>query len=422
MVDPQAFVRDKLQVAQAMYDGIHADSAGFAKEFFGGMVDAELFKADKAQWAGKIGCELAVGILTGGATASGRFANLLGDVNRFADRVRDWIRRGDKDGDGDVDVCTASSFPSGTEVLLADGSRRRIEAIRAGDTVLAFDAVNGAWAGRPVLRQWSYLDTDEMATLRLTDGSTVSATDHHRFWSASRGGFEELEALTPGERLQTPQGPVFVDDVSVRPSAPTLVWELSVAVDHTYAVFAGDSAVAVHNRCEFDLPDNDKITRRLADEGLDGITAEDVQRAWASYTGDLPPDRWLDKYIVIRRNAGVGGEYETKILTEQALTKNAKAYPPDDPTFIPDAVRSDEPPRFVEIKNYEKTDLQPGTNAGSQVKYLIDWRQGNPTSPAPSFELWISDESAMSQSFRDLLTRAVNEDVDVTVNGQPWAP
>lgn len=36
------------------------------------------------------------------------------------------------------------------------------------------------------------------------------------------------------------------------PSAPTLVWELTVAVDHTFAVYAGDHAVVVHNqkRCD----------------------------------------------------------------------------------------------------------------------------------------------------------------------------
>ena len=426
MVDPQAFVRDKLQVAQAMYDGIHADSAGFAKEFFGGMVDAELFKADKAQWAGKIGCELAVGILTGGATASGRFANLLGDVNKFADRVRDWIRRGDKDGDGDVDVCTAS-FPSGTEVLLADGSRRRIEAIRAGDTVLAFDARNRAWAGRPVLRQWSYLDTDEMATLRLTDGSTLSATDHHRFWSASRGAFEELEALTPGEQLQTPHGPVFVDDVSLWPSAPTLVWELFVAVDHTFAVFAGDSAVAVHNRCDVDPPDADVITRRLAEEGLEG-TAEDVQGAWSRYTGDLPPDKWLDKYIALRHSVGNGSEFETNVLKDANVKKNYTAYPLDDLKFIPDGVRSTDPPQFIEAKAYSTTKLGPTSNAGSQLKYLIEWcgrypdrcREDLDPTTRPSFDLHISNEEMMNAGFRRLLTEADASGVIVSVNRKSW--
>ena len=132
-----AFIRDKLDVAKSLHDGIRADPGGFSTEFLGDAVELDLLESNPAQWAGKVGCELAVAILTGGAAASGRFANLLGDASRFANRVRDWIRRRDSDRNG-AD-CPASSFPTGTQVQLADGSRRPIEAVRPGDTVWAFD-------------------------------------------------------------------------------------------------------------------------------------------------------------------------------------------------------------------------------------------------------------------------------------------
>ncbi|MBW3576098.1 MAG: hypothetical protein KY450_14915, partial [Actinobacteria bacterium] len=189
-----------------------------------------------------------------GGAGSVRVAKLL-SRDGFLDSLRDFERRHDSDTNGndtDTDGAGAcrSSFPTATLVLAADGTAVPIEAIEAGDTVAAFDPATGSWAPRAVTAQWSYLDTDEMATLALADGSTVAATDHHRFYDATEGRFEELEDLRPGDELATPEGPVAVEDVTLWPSGPTLVWELTVEVDHSFAVFAGDHAVAVHNQDE----------------------------------------------------------------------------------------------------------------------------------------------------------------------------
>ncbi len=121
----------------------------------------------------------------------------------------------------------------------------------------------------------------------------------------------------------------------------------------------------------------------------------------------LSPDQWLDKYIHIRRNAGTGSEYETKILKQLNLEKNPRIFPPDNPTFIPDGVRNTDPPQFVEIKNYEKTVLRPNTNAGEQLHYLIDWctkypaRCDDDAAPEtrPSFELHISNDQNVHKDF-----------------------
>ena len=124
----------------------------------------------------------------------------------------------------------------------------------------------------------------------------------------------------------------------------------------------------------------------------------------------------------MRRNAGVGGVYEAETLTRLGLTKNTMSYPPGgDPEFIPDAVLSDNPPRFTEIKNYESTTLYRGSNAARQVEYLDTWARAHPDGPRPTFDLWISNDSNISQTFADLLTDA-SEQVDITVNGQPWLP
>lgn len=45
-----------------------------------------------------------------------------------------------------------------------------------------------------------------MATVVLTDGSAITATDHHRFYEAGAGAYVEAEDLTPGDVLVTPEG------------------------------------------------------------------------------------------------------------------------------------------------------------------------------------------------------------------------
>ena len=287
LTDTSGFIRDKLGLAQVLYDAIRLDPATFAREFALDTIDADLLQRSPARWAGQIGCEMAVGILTAGAGAT-RLRRIFADAG-FADRVREWMRR--RDGD----ACRLSSFPTGTGVLLADRSTRPIEDVRPGDLVWAFDPAAGTWGARSVLAQWSYLDTDEMATVRLVDGASVSATDHHRFWSESRGGFAAAEELSPGELLRTPAGPVAVEGVAVQPSGPTLVWELTVAVDHTFAVLAGPHAIAVHNErgeC-FDPEVRARLEELAADPAHGGqITDNSWQEALVAYdlatSGRLP--------------------------------------------------------------------------------------------------------------------------------------
>ncbi len=90
--------------------------------------------------------------------ASGRLAKQLADLPGLMKKIDDWLTRrnngGDDDGgEGDDtdagDACPTSSFPTGTEVLLADGTRRPIDQVHPGDMVFAFDPKNGSWAPGP---------------------------------------------------------------------------------------------------------------------------------------------------------------------------------------------------------------------------------------------------------------------------------
>lgn len=419
ITDPSGFISEKLDVARALYDGIQEDPAGFALEFLGDAVDYDLLQENPAEWAGKIGCEIAVSIITGGAAASGRFARIFDDVNAFMDDFRDWQRRRDDDNDGDGPdgpTCRAS-FPGGTEVVLADGSRQPIEQIREGTKVLSHDLDTGRWLARPVLHQWSYLDTDEMATAVLADGTAIIATDHHQFWVPNRMTWVELQDVNAADQFLTPAGAVAVSSIEISPSGPTEVWELTVAVEHNFLVAAGDNLLLVHNKCG-NLPDNDGINSRLSDEGLDWVSADDVNGAWDRYEGDLSADEWLDRYVVIRRNAGQGNAYETARLGELGVDKNTEVFNVIDengdavPGFIPDGVRSDSPPDWVEVKDYAQSTLYPSSNAGAMVQELI--RRARQGDDPGTFTLVMSNTDNLSDGMRDLFDQA--EALDITIN------
>ncbi len=68
--DPQKFVDEKLQLARTVKAAVSEDAEAFAIEVLGGMVDRDLFNQNKAKWAGKLACEVAVTVLTGGSAAS----------------------------------------------------------------------------------------------------------------------------------------------------------------------------------------------------------------------------------------------------------------------------------------------------------------------------------------------------------------
>ena len=137
---------------------------------------------------------------------------------------------------------------------MANGHHKHIDQITPGDMVLAYNTDTQQWSNREVINQWSYLDTDQMATLTLTDGSQVSATDHHPFWVADSDAWVDAEDLQPGDNLLTPGGVTTVAEIDLWDSNPTLVWELTVATDHTFTVAAGEHDLLVHNNvCGLDL-------------------------------------------------------------------------------------------------------------------------------------------------------------------------
>ncbi|MEU6093245.1 RICIN domain-containing protein [Streptomyces sp. NPDC047079] len=160
-----------------------------------------------------------------------------------------------------VTACRANSFPGGTQVLMADGSRKPIRDVHIGDHVLAADPETGR------LRAEAVTDTFRHNTEHLMDitvaGGLLTSTTGHRFFVVDRG-WTMASDLRTGDRLRTPD---WTDRTVIalhdrRGLAPRKVYDLTVDGLHTFYVRPqGERSqdVLVHN-----------CTDIIADEGIQG--------------------------------------------------------------------------------------------------------------------------------------------------------
>ncbi|MFC4956797.1 RHS repeat-associated core domain-containing protein [Streptomyces mauvecolor] len=143
-----------------------------------------------------------------------------------------------------------NSFPAATTVLFADGSSRPINEVKVGDTVEATDPLTNTTKPEKVtdvvvtLTDKDFTDT----TVHTETGDkTVTSTQHHPYWDASRKQWVDAAELKPGEQLRQPDG-TSITVVSVRNYHRAITtYNLTVDHIHTYYVVAGATPVLVHN-------------------------------------------------------------------------------------------------------------------------------------------------------------------------------
>ncbi|MFE6056407.1 RHS repeat-associated core domain-containing protein [Kitasatospora sp. NPDC056446] len=151
-----------------------------------------------------------------------------------------------------------NSFPTGTRVLMGDGTLKPIEDIHEGDVVMATDPQTGETHPEPVTATITTPDDKDFTDLTLTDDATprgppatdpakITSTHHHPYWSETRRQWVDAGDLTPGEHLRRPDGTTLtIQSVSNYPYAVT-THNLTVNLLHTYYVLAGTTPVLVHN-------------------------------------------------------------------------------------------------------------------------------------------------------------------------------
>lgn len=140
----------------------------------------------------------------------------------------------------------ACSFSGTTVVLMADGSRKPIQDVRVGDKVIATDPETGERVTRRVTKVWAH--DDILTDLKLGDGTILTTTEDHPYWSVTDHTFERADHLSSGEVVVGDNGrEVTVVGFEAGTAHTALAYNLSIAGVHTYHV--GPDAVLVHNTC-----------------------------------------------------------------------------------------------------------------------------------------------------------------------------
>ncbi|MCX3062406.1 ricin-type beta-trefoil lectin domain protein [Streptomyces beihaiensis] len=160
------------------------------------------------------------------------------------------------DGSGEsAGSCPVNSFAKGTKVLMADGTTKPIEQVKAGDKVVATDPRTGETRIEKVTAEIKGQGLKRLVTVTIdvdgkkgTKTAQVTATDGHPFWVPELGRWIKATDLRAGEWLRTSAGThVQISKVERWTVLDTTVHNLTVSDVHTYYVLAGTTPVLVHN-------------------------------------------------------------------------------------------------------------------------------------------------------------------------------
>ncbi|MFI6908811.1 polymorphic toxin-type HINT domain-containing protein [Nonomuraea sp. NPDC050394] len=219
-----ALIRDKKEAGEAF-----RNREEFAKRCQGGRCSGRAVETDDVG----IAIDLATGI--GGVLKAG-------------------IRAAIKAGAKQAGKKACSSFVPGTRVLMADGTAKPIEKVKAGDKVLATDPGTGQTSFRVVTKPLSSQAVKNLVHISVSSAgdsggssTTLTATASHPFWVPTLREWVDAGDLRSGTWLRTATG-TYVQVQAVKKWTTTQrVFNLAVADIHTYYVLAASTPVLVHN-------------------------------------------------------------------------------------------------------------------------------------------------------------------------------
>ncbi|MEU1889545.1 polymorphic toxin-type HINT domain-containing protein [Micromonospora rifamycinica] len=136
------------------------------------------------------------------------------------------------------------SFSGDTNVLMADGSAKRLDEVQPGDEVLATDPESGVQGPRRVEHVW--IHPDELIDLEV-GGALLTTTEDHPFWNHTDRQWQRADQLDPGDLVLSTDGHHPVGGLLPSSTQTALAYNLTVNSIHTYYVFVGKAPVLVHN-------------------------------------------------------------------------------------------------------------------------------------------------------------------------------
>jgi hypothetical protein len=134
-------------------------------------------------------------------------------------------------------------FSGDTLVWTADGARR-IDMLRAGERVFAFDFARNRVVKRAIVEVFEN-KTQHFYELDVGD-EAIHATGQHRFWVRSKSAWVAARDLEPGMRLEMINGKtVALDAIALRENLESDTYNLNIEQASNYFVGPG---VLVHNQ------------------------------------------------------------------------------------------------------------------------------------------------------------------------------
>ena len=142
------------------------------------------------------------------------------------------------------------SFLPGTEVLMADGSRKSIEDVKVGDVVVTTDADTKKTYAKKVLETIQTEDDKDFTEISISTGdglSSIVSTDTHPFWEPELKKWVKAGDLAVGQWLRTSAG-TYVQITAVdHYTKRQRTHDLTIDDVHAYYVLADETPVLVHN-------------------------------------------------------------------------------------------------------------------------------------------------------------------------------
>lgn len=198
--------------------------------------------------------------------------------------------------------CATNSFPSDTQVLMADGSHKAISGVKAGDYVLA-TSTNGGVRAEPVTAAFSH-PTRRLIDIALKGGGNVSTTAWHSFYVPERGWTFAVD-LHSGDSPRAADGSTHqVAGLTDRGDLESQsVYDLTVDDLHTFYVLAGSTPVLVHNASGVC-----RITSVIHD---DSLLVKAAEAAGKNQVVQRDLDNMIARLADGNLNQGIGSSYLT---------------------------------------------------------------------------------------------------------------
>ncbi|PRH80191.1 Rhs family-like protein [Streptomyces solincola] len=173
--------------------------------------------------------------------------------DQASEAVQDQVSQSLSGGNGSCP--TPNSFVPGTQVLMADGSKKPIEKVKVGDKVIATDPKTGKSTIQTATATIIGEGRKHLVKVTMAVGhgerkgqeSTVTATQGHPFWVPALGKWVDAGQLEVGQWLRTSGGTLVQIRAVQRWTAQATAHNLTVTDAHTYYVAAGRTSVLVHN-------------------------------------------------------------------------------------------------------------------------------------------------------------------------------